>query len=65
MVFLLGAYAVNPFNGEEGSHLGGEFCAAEYGTGAIMAVPAHVAGQRVCEQVWVCRSGCVSKEKSF
>ena len=36
-----GAYAVNPFNGAELPVYVGDYVLAGYGTGAIMAVPAH------------------------
>jgi leucyl-tRNA synthetase len=39
--FFTGRYAVNPFNGEKIPVWVGNFVLMEYGTGAIMAVPAH------------------------
>jgi leucyl-tRNA synthetase len=39
--FFTGRYAVNPFNDEELPIWVGNFVLMEYGTGAIMAVPAH------------------------
>jgi leucyl-tRNA synthetase len=39
--FFTGRYAVNPFNGEKVPIWVGNFVVMEYGTGAIMAVPAH------------------------
>jgi leucyl-tRNA synthetase len=39
--FFSGRYAVNPFNGENIPIWVGNFVLMEYGTGAIMAVPAH------------------------
>ena len=39
--FFTGRYATNPFNGEELPIWVGNFVLMEYGTGAIMAVPAH------------------------
>jgi len=39
--FFTGRYAVNPFNGERVPIWVGNFVLLEYGTGAIMAVPAH------------------------
>ncbi|MFW5889799.1 MAG: leucine--tRNA ligase [Marinilabiliaceae bacterium] len=36
-----GAYAINPFNNEEVPVWVSDYVLAEYGTGAIMAVPAH------------------------
>jgi leucyl-tRNA synthetase len=39
--FFTGRYAVNPFNGEKLPIWVGNFVLLEYGTGAIMAVPAH------------------------
>jgi leucyl-tRNA synthetase len=39
--FFTGRYAVNPFNGEKIPIWVGNFVLLEYGTGAIMAVPAH------------------------
>jgi leucyl-tRNA synthetase len=39
--FFAGQYAVNPFNGEKIPIWVGNFVLMEYGTGAIMAVPAH------------------------
>jgi leucyl-tRNA synthetase len=39
--FFSGRYAVNPFNGEKIPIWVGNFVVTEYGTGAIMAVPAH------------------------
>jgi len=39
--FFLGKYAVNPFNGEKIPIYAGDYVLTEYGTGAIMAVPAH------------------------
>jgi leucyl-tRNA synthetase len=39
--FFSGRYAINPFNGEELPIWVANFVLMEYGTGAIMAVPAH------------------------
>jgi leucyl-tRNA synthetase len=39
--FFTGRYAVNPFSGEKLPIWVGNFVLLEYGTGAIMAVPAH------------------------
>jgi leucyl-tRNA synthetase len=39
--FFTDRYAVNPFNGEQIPIWVGNFVVMEYGTGAIMAVPAH------------------------
>jgi leucyl-tRNA synthetase len=39
--FFTGRYALNPFNGERLPIWVGNFVLMEYGTGAIMAVPAH------------------------
>ncbi len=39
--FFIGRYAVNPFSGEKIPIWVGNFVLMEYGTGAIMAVPAH------------------------
>ncbi|MGB7848023.1 MAG: leucine--tRNA ligase, partial [Candidatus Acidiferrum sp.] len=39
--FFTGCYAVNPFSGEKIPIWVGNFVLMEYGTGAIMAVPAH------------------------
>jgi leucyl-tRNA synthetase len=39
--FFTGRHAVNPFNGEKVPVWVGNFVLMEYGTGAIMAVPAH------------------------
>ncbi len=39
--FFTGQYATNPFNGEKLPIWVGNFVLMEYGTGAIMAVPAH------------------------
>jgi leucyl-tRNA synthetase len=39
--FFTGRYAVNPFNGAKVPVWVGNFVLMEYGTGAIMAVPAH------------------------
>ena len=39
--FFTGAHATNPFNGEKLPIWVGNFVLMEYGTGAIMAVPAH------------------------
>src|SRR5215813_13873865 len=39
--FFTGRHAVNPFNGEKLPIWVGNFVLMEYGTGAIMAVPAH------------------------
>ena len=39
--FFTGRYAMNPFNGEKIPIWVGNFVLLEYGTGAIMAVPAH------------------------
>ncbi|GHW02268.1 leucine--tRNA ligase [candidate division SR1 bacterium] len=36
-----GAYAINPFNGEEVPIYIGDYVLANYGTGVVMAVPAH------------------------
>ncbi len=38
---FLGAYAINPINGEEVPIYIGDYVLASYGTGAVMAVPAH------------------------
>lgn len=38
---FLGVYAINPVNGERVPVYTGDFVLMEYGTGAIMAVPAH------------------------
>src|SRR6202030_1513295 len=39
--FFTGRYAVNPFNGAEVPVWVGNFVLMEYGTGAVMCVPAH------------------------
>jgi len=39
--FFTGRFAINPFNGEKIPIWVGNFVLMEYGTGAIMAVPAH------------------------
>jgi leucyl-tRNA synthetase len=39
--FFTGRYGINPFNGEKLPIWVGNFVLMEYGTGAIMAVPAH------------------------
>jgi len=39
--FFVGQYAVNPFNGEKIPIWVGNFVLMEYGTGAVMCVPAH------------------------
>jgi leucyl-tRNA synthetase len=39
--FFTGRFAINPFNGEKVPIWVGNFVLMEYGTGAIMAVPAH------------------------
>ena len=39
--FFTGRFAVNPFSGENVPIWVGNFVLAEYGTGAVMAVPAH------------------------
>jgi len=36
-----GRSAINPYNREKGSNLGGNYIVMDYGTGAIMSVPAH------------------------
>ena len=36
-----GSYAINPFNGEEIPVWIADYVLAGYGTGAVMAVPAH------------------------
>ena len=36
-----GAYAINPFNGQEVPVYVGDYVLANYGTGVVMAVPAH------------------------
>jgi leucyl-tRNA synthetase len=36
-----GAYAINPFNGEKVPIFIGDYVLANYGTGVVMAVPAH------------------------
>jgi leucyl-tRNA synthetase len=64
--FFTGRYAVNPFNGEKVPIWVGNFVLLEYGTGAIMAVPAH--DERDFE--FASKFGLpvpvvVSKEKSF
>ena len=38
---FLGVYAINPVNGERIPVFAADYVLAEYGTGAIMAVPAH------------------------
>lgn len=37
----LGTYVINPFNGEEAPLYAADYALVEYGTGAVMAVPAH------------------------
>ncbi len=37
----LGTYVINPFNGEEVPLYAADYALVEYGTGAVMAVPAH------------------------
>jgi leucyl-tRNA synthetase len=64
--FFTGRYAVNPFNGEKVPIWVGNFVLLEYGTGAIMAVPAH--DER--DHEFAVKFGLpipvvVSKEKSF
>ena len=64
--FFTGRYALNPFNGEKAPIWVGNFVLLEYGTGAIMAVPAH--DERDFE--FASKFGLpipvvVSKEKSF
>ncbi len=39
--FFAGRYAMNPFNGEKIPIWVGNFVLMEYGTGAVMCVPAH------------------------
>ncbi len=39
--FFTGRFAVNPFSGEQVPIWVANFVLAEYGTGAVMAVPAH------------------------
>ena len=39
--FFVGRYALNPFNGEKIPIWVGNFVLMEYGTGAVMCVPAH------------------------
>ncbi len=39
--FFTGSYAINPFSGEKVPIWIGNFVLMGYGTGAIMAVPAH------------------------
>ena len=39
--FFTGRYAMNPFNGEKIPIWVGNFVLMEYGTGAMMGVPAH------------------------
>jgi len=39
--FFVGRYAINPFNGEKIPIWVGNFVLMEYGTGAVMCVPAH------------------------
>ena len=36
-----GAYAINPFNGEKVKIFVADYVLANYGTGVVMAVPAH------------------------
>ena len=38
---FMGAYAINPFNGKEIPVYIGDYVLANYGTGVVMAVPAH------------------------
>ena len=38
---FLGVYAINPVNGERIPVWASDYVLADYGTGAIMAVPAH------------------------
>lgn len=38
---LKGVYAINPVNGKEVPLFIGDFVLANYGTGAVMAVPTH------------------------
>ncbi len=37
----LGTHIINPFNGEESEIWAADYALADYGTGAVMAVPAH------------------------
>ena len=49
-----GAYAINPVNGQEIPIWIGDYVLASYGTGAIMAVPAHdERGFEISEKFWV------------
>ena len=56
--FFTGRYAVNPFNGEKIPIWVGNFVLMEYGTGAIMAVPAHDERDfEFCDEVWIADAG--------
>ncbi len=51
--FFTGHYAINPFSGERMPVWVGNFVLMGYGTGAIMAVPAHDERDfEFCTQVW-------------
>ncbi len=55
-----GAYAINPVNQERIPIWVADYVLMSYGTGAIMAVPAHDERDCVCAQVWFESHSCYS-----
>ena len=48
-----GHYAINPFSGERVPIWVANYILLEYGTGAVMSVPAHDERDlRVCQKIW-------------
>ena len=63
--FFTGRYAVNPFNGEKIPIWVGNFVLLEYGTGAIMAVPAHDERDfEFANEIWVADT-CRGEERKI
>ena len=55
--FFTGHYAINPYSGEKVPIWVGNFVLMGYGTGAIMAVPAHDERDfEFCTTLWHCPS---------
>ena len=55
--FVTGRYAINPFTGEPVPIWVANFVLGEYGTGAVMAVPAHDSATSSSHASTACRSG--------
>ena len=46
-----GSYTIHPFSGEKVPIWIGDYVLKDYGTGAIMAVPAMMNGQNFCAKI--------------